>query len=165
MGKNTPPKQNISNTTIVEADEKQVDQIMWVKDKVIKNALKEAANTYKGKLYIAQHHDQTIGHGAYKAIDENTIYIYLIETYKNYQHLGVATQIMNTIEQNAAKNGYIAAELAVETTNHQAQQLYKKLGYTYLYTYTENWPENQNGKTVTYYALCQRLTKPLKTQT
>ncbi len=96
------------------ADFNRVDKVKWV--------------------IVAYHKNQPIGCGGFK-INEKRAEIKLMFVHKNYRGQKIGEQILKELEAWAREDGFSGAILETGINQHEAQNLYKKLGYQIIPNY------------------------------
>src|SRR5574344_1043498 len=94
------------------------------------NIIKDLSNYYK--YIIATHENTLVGFASFSYVE--SVEIESIATKKDFQHLGVATLILNYISSFASKNKIQDIFLEVRKSNIPAQKLYTKNGFLHIST-------------------------------
>lgn|SRR5574344_1507767 len=95
------------------------------------NIIKDLSNNYF-KYIIATHENTLVGFASFSYVE--SVEIESIATKKDFQHLGVATLILNYISSFASKNKIQDIFLEVRKSNIPAQKLYTKNGFLHIST-------------------------------
>lgn len=81
-------------------------------------------------VVLAIDKEKAIGCGSYKKFElDNSIEIKRVFVDKKYRKQGIATKIIQMLEDIAIANDYVYSYLETGKTNHAAIKTYKKLGY------------------------------------
>ena len=83
-----------------------------------------------GYFVIAQQHDQTIGCGGFRPIDETCAEIKRMFVRPDVRRRGWARQILRHLEQEAQRRGFSSTVLETGCNNAGAIGLYESEGYT-----------------------------------
>lgn len=135
------------NIELVEEEKKEyIDfiegyQFLYKKQNNIELLTKEV-------LYIAKENDTFCGGIAFE-IYENSMYIHLLATNKDYKGKGIGTKLMNFAIDYAKKLDLEYIDIG--TAQFQARPFYEKLGFTVTYT-KKNYPKGYE-----VYTLIKRL--------
>lgn len=82
----------------------------------------------RSTFFVAYVHGQAVGCAGLRPMNENTAEIKRVFAYPN--KIGIGSQLMAAIEQQAAVFGYDEVWLETRRTNPRAVNFYLKLGYT-----------------------------------
>ncbi len=86
-------------------------------------------------------------------------YLWMLNVHPDLQSLGLGTLLIEDMERRIHLRNS-SAILAVEKTNHRAEQLYKNLGYVITGEVEDSWPDrNENGEKVIYRTTCSVMEK------
>ncbi|UCG90932.1 MAG: ribosomal protein S18-alanine N-acetyltransferase [candidate division WOR-3 bacterium] len=86
----------------------------------------------KAVALVAENKTTIVGYSIATCVDDE-LHITNIAVDKNYQRQGIATQLMDKLENIAEERGCTYAYLEVRTHNLAAINMYKNIGYNILY--------------------------------
>ena len=121
------------NIEIIEANKQDLDAIYDLEqqtklpNKLTKEMLAEILNNKNYKILKAVTSDMFLGFVIVQQSDEMNIDNIVVD--KDYRNLGIATKLINEVEECAQSNGMAAISLEVSTKNPNAFLLYDKLGF------------------------------------
>lgn len=81
-------------------------------------------------VVVVYHGDVPAGCGSFKRFDENSVEMKRVFVNVQHRNKGIATRVMAELETWAVQEGYTRAVLETGTRQHEAIQLYEKIGYS-----------------------------------
>lgn len=91
--------------------------------------------TLQPKIFVISRVNDRIAAVGYGVVEDHWLGIFNIATYPEMRHLGAATAVNRRLSVWGQSLGATTAYLQVERDNNPAKNLYKKLGFSYVYDY------------------------------
>lgn len=92
----------------------------------------------KGWFVVARRDGEAVGCGALKRLEGTTGEIKRVWTAQTVRGIGVASRIMDRLEEIAAETGFSVLRLDTNATLKEAHAMYRKRGYQEIARYNDN---------------------------
>jgi putative acetyltransferase len=126
-----------------------LSQYFDVIDETLNPDVDDLASSFAdGCFLIGELGRQLIATGGYKKVDENTVKIERVFIHPNYRRLGLASQVVNALFNQAQKSGYKRIVLETTSTWDTAIQFWLKHGFQITHRddsgeWSETWFERE----------------------